>query len=178
MNTLLIAVALTLPVAHAGPPAKASKAGTAAKTKTAATSYCGDVPDTQPFADPGPTPEDHGDCATWKTRYTRKFALKADKTLDCGRLLLSGTTSCESHMCKQEKSVPAANVPKDAACTCTEWDLAGEQTCSRKDDKGVCVEWLGGCKKDGDNAVCETLSKTCVAMHCHPPTKKDRRKDN
>lgn len=175
MNACILSLVFVFAAAQAAAPKRPADSPDAAAKASAATGpSCGEVPEGNPFEEPGPRPGDQGDCASWTTRYSRKFATKADKTLDCGRLLLEGKTRCESHACKEEKSIPVAKAPKGGDCSCTEWRLAGEQTCSRKDDKGVCLEWLGNCKKEGDRVVCEVSTTTCVAMHCHKPHKKGK----
>lgn len=136
------------------------------KTVSIDGSSCGGVPADEKLFPLPSTPSDSTDCKTWVTKLTRGFAVDGGK-MDCGRIVLAGEHRCVSHMCGAEKSIPLVKTPTPNGCTCTEWKVAGEQTCSRKDDKGACVEWNGNCILKDGGLSCPGAVQTCVALHCH-----------
>ncbi|MBI2362064.1 MAG: hypothetical protein HYV15_01595 [Elusimicrobia bacterium] len=94
------------------------------------------------------------------------------KVKDPDRRLLTGSQSCTAHICGNEKSVPGTKHPKGQNCECTEWKVSAQVSCSRKDEAGACVEWLGECKKTEGALSCPAGTQSCVAIHCHPAEKK------
>lgn len=144
------------------------------KSTSAEAPSCGGLPEKGMLTPLPSVPSDSSDCREWVSTLNQGFAVEGGK-MDCGRIVLAGEHRCVSHMCGAEKSIPLRKTPTPEGCTCTKWKVTGEQTCSRKDDQGACVEWDGNCTLKNGGLSCPGAVQACVALHCHKGKNKEKK---
>lgn len=108
-------------------------------------------------------PQAGDSCKEWRSRSNVIYATKNGKE-ECSALVREGNSACV------EFFAPGAPSPVfKEGCSCSEWDHRAEFMCAKRDWRGRCLAWEGGCRTRGPDGGCPeeaSVLARCVNYHC------------